>query len=227
MQPSLVKLPGASMPLADLLQAIEQQTGNKFCSRNPLGTQTGQLQVTPAEVPFWQALDAALDQAGLTTYHFTPNQELVLINAEQDGRLRCAHACYAGPLRFEAIRVDAHRQLTTPGNRGLHVTVEVAWEPRLKPIGLSQPLSAIRRVRSPGPASGAVRPANRVDSKCAGRYNGRPVANSVCPAAARYREDRATGRRAQRPDAERDRDVPLRATSGARTDRAAAAETPS
>ena len=102
------------------------------------------------ETDFWPAIDQVLDQAGLTTYHFSRDRLLALTRAA-DGQLpRFGRASYAGPFRFEAIRIDAHRQLRTPTNQAMRVQLEIAWEPRLLPIGLTQRLQDVEALDPDG-----------------------------------------------------------------------------
>ena len=45
-------------------------------------------------------------------------------------------ADYSGPFRIEATGVTAQRGLRAPDQSGLRVDLEIAWEPRLRPIAL-------------------------------------------------------------------------------------------
>jgi hypothetical protein len=46
--------------------------------------------------------------------------------------------------RFEPVQFEAVRDLRNPENKVLKLFFEVAWEPRMMPIALAQPLSAIK-----------------------------------------------------------------------------------
>lgn len=144
--PTAVTLPDEPLSLSEILARVTKQTGNQLRLRDTPDPAPSPLQLKPplAETHFWPALDQILDQAHLTIYHFSPESELLLVDVADGRRARSGCASYAGPFRFEAIRVDAHRQLRNPTGRGLTVTIEIAWEPRLRPIGLTQPLADVR-----------------------------------------------------------------------------------
>jgi hypothetical protein len=108
------------------------------------------VKVEFTNTPFWEAVDQLLDQARLTVYPFAPDQALAIVPAESGERPRFGHGSYSGPFRFEAVRVEAYRELRAPDQQGLRVHLEIAWEPRLVPIGLTQTLSAVQAVDSAG-----------------------------------------------------------------------------
>jgi len=64
--------------------------------------------------------------------------------------VRSEAACYAGPFRIEPVRVLARRELRDPEGQSLQVALEVAWEPRLKPISLVQRMEDLRVVDEKG-----------------------------------------------------------------------------
>ena len=132
--------------MPEVLALVAKQTGNQLRCRAGSDSASSPLQLNAplADTHFWPAVDQILDQADMTIYHFSPESELLLVGVRDGQRSRFGCAAYAGPFRFEATRVDAHRQLRTAANRGLSVTIEIAWEPRLHPIGLTQPLADVR-----------------------------------------------------------------------------------
>ena len=140
-KPALITLRGNSLPLSKFLAALAEQSGNKIVRKGfgqPENDPT--LKVDFEKTPFWQALDQALDQAGLTVYPFG-QQRAVYVVPPSEGQLpRLGRACYSGPFRFEAIQVLAQRDLRDPAGNSLRVKLEVSWEPRLRPIGLKQRL---------------------------------------------------------------------------------------
>jgi hypothetical protein len=149
---STVSLHG-TRPLADALAEFSRQTGNKIKDvRQQMGQEAGNPQVTANfdKTPFWQALDQTLDQAGLTVYPYTGKDELGIMALGDRALSRASRASYAGPLRFEATRVDAGRDLRTRDSHSLKLTMEISWEPRLRPITLQQPLSDIHAVDDQG-----------------------------------------------------------------------------
>ncbi|HZZ70694.1 MAG TPA: hypothetical protein VFE24_00460, partial [Pirellulales bacterium] len=73
------------------------------------------------------------------------------LTARAEGTLpRTGHAAYVGPFRLEATRVVAERNLLNPAIRSLKVGFDVAWEPRLEPISVSQPVDKIIAIDDQG-----------------------------------------------------------------------------
>ena len=63
---------------------------------------------------------------------------------------RAGRASYSGPFRFEPVSVVARRDLRQAGRRSLVVTLEAAWEPRLRIISLMQRMADVRAVDERG-----------------------------------------------------------------------------
>ncbi|MBN1395874.1 MAG: hypothetical protein JW959_12700 [Pirellulales bacterium] len=145
---STVTLRAESVPLSEVLTAIERQTGNAFVD---FRRRFGQPQTDPLlnvqfeRTAFWSALDRVLDQAGMTVYPFVERRAVgVVAKAAGNQAARFSAGHYSGPFRFEAASITARRNLMENDDRSLTLTVEVAWEPRLRPIILVQPMSDIR-----------------------------------------------------------------------------------
>lgn len=143
-QATVVTLQAKSMPLAAVLAEIARQTGNPLHdSRRQLGqTQDDpRISVHFVKTPFWQALDAALDQAGLDVYPYAQQGGLSLVARTSRDRRRARRAAYTGPFRIEPTGVDARRSLRDPASAALRLTLEVSWEPRIHPINIKQRLA--------------------------------------------------------------------------------------
>lgn len=139
---SRVTLDLADVPLADVLKEIEKQTGNRLVDgREANGQDAPELKVTIklSDVPFWQALDEVLDQVNMSPYPYGAEEGGLSLVARDQGVLRRAgRATYAGPFRIEPMRAASDRGLRNPDSSGLDVDLEVSWEPRLRPVALSQ-----------------------------------------------------------------------------------------
>jgi hypothetical protein len=134
------------MPLADVLAAIEEQTGNQVLDYREEFNQPAANDPVTIEFqnePFWSAVDQILDQANLGVYNFAGLEALALVNREAGERRRHGKAQYSGPFRFDALEVQSQRGLRRPNQKSLRLQIEIAWEPRLRPIALSQPLADI------------------------------------------------------------------------------------
>lgn len=152
---SVVTLKATGRPLSGILAELTRQTGNKFKDVRP---QMGQEATNPkltvdfSKTSFWQALDQTLDQAKLTVYPYAAKDELGIMASEPGAAPRVERASYAGPLRLEATQLLAQRNLAVAGPGSLKLTMQVAWEPRLRPITLQLPLASVKAVDDGGTA---------------------------------------------------------------------------
>ena len=150
-KPTLVTLIGEDLPLEDVIARISQQTGNKVADyREEFGEEASGTRVSLDldKVEFWKAIDEVLDKAQLTTYDFAGERGLFLVNRPSHQVSRKDLACYSGPFRLEALRFEALRELRQTEGRSLRLYLNVAWEPRLRPIAIRQPLSEVQVVGS-------------------------------------------------------------------------------
>ncbi len=150
---TLVTLRGQHLPLSEVLQAFQQQTGNTMTDhRAAFGEQPDEVwvDVDLDKVPYWRALDQVLDQAQLTLYGFSGRREAAVVRRPPAALPRAERAVYSGIFRLAPIRFEAVRDLQQADNESLKLTVEVAWEPRLQPFAIRQPWSAIRALGDDG-----------------------------------------------------------------------------
>lgn len=150
---STVTLSGEAVPLSKALAALQEQSGNKivdFRRRFQQQVTDPQLNLNLQDVPFWQAIDQILDQAGLKVYPYGEERTVCVVTKPEGELPRAERAAYSGPFRFEPIRVIARRDLREPGSGSLLFTLEVAWEPRLKPISLRQRMADLEVVDENG-----------------------------------------------------------------------------
>lgn len=138
--PKLVTLEG-EMSLSDALQAIEEQTGNRVAGGDRLN---GQVKLAFDKTLYWQAVDELLDQADMDINAYGGQQGALVLQARADTSLdRAGRGVYSGVFRMEALRMEARRDLLNPAVNVLQLTLGIAWEPRVAPIGLRQELSEI------------------------------------------------------------------------------------
>jgi hypothetical protein len=128
------------MTLSEAMAGIEKQTGNKVIDKR-----AEQMQETPDpkiklaldKVPFWQALDTVLDAGNLQLYNYDVDTGSLAYVARGDGALpRSTHGTYGGLFRLEPTLVESRSDLRNPMNKVLKLTVDVAWEPRVRPVVL-------------------------------------------------------------------------------------------
>jgi hypothetical protein len=127
--------------LADVLKEIEKQTGNRVVDyREQFGEEAPEKKLTLKidDQPFWAAMDQILDATEMSPYPFAEDEAMALVARQQGGLPRVGVATYAGPFRIEPTRVSANRSVRTPDQSALEVDLEISWEPRLRPVTLSQ-----------------------------------------------------------------------------------------
>ena len=174
---SIISLRAESMPLSQVLVALQRQSGNAIVDYRPRFGQPAAdpaLTIDLARTPFWSALDRVLDMADLTVYPFAERRAIGVISRVDGQRnRRFGRASYDGPFRFEATDIVARRNLTDAGRTLVDpLPIEAAWEPRLRPIILVQRMADVAATdetgrplagrRSAGPSSRlhrTVRPA--------------------------------------------------------------------
>ncbi len=125
--------------LKHILSELSRQSGNKFdhLDQIPPEVLDKKHDVTWRAMPFWTALDDICDMARLTVYPYDQGPGLV-IRPKPDLLLpRSDLAGYIGPLRFECTNLTLERDPRIAGNPQLRLGLEIAWEPRLKPISSS------------------------------------------------------------------------------------------
>lgn len=146
-KPSLVTLNGV-MNVPEAFEAISAQTGNKLIDRDrrfassELPSPT--IKVTLDKVPFWEALDTVLDHAEMTVTPYVDDETGLAYSARgEDGVPRIGKGYYSGVFRLEPVRVVSSRDLRNTNARNLKITLDVAWEPRMRPVVLQLPLAEL------------------------------------------------------------------------------------
>jgi len=146
-QPSLITLPAASMPLSKILTLMEEQSGNRIIDyrrrfSQPLSDPA--ISVAFQKTPFWAALDQVLSAAKLRRYPFAEEPAVCLVAETEEPAPLAGRVCYSGPLRIEATDVLLRRDLRKADGRALVLRLEVSWEPRVQVISLAHPLADLQ-----------------------------------------------------------------------------------
>lgn len=152
-KPALVTISGEMDLLAALL-AIEKQTGNRLIDnreefnqeqRNP------KITVNLDKAPFWQALDTVLDAGELALYNYDEEAGALAFVGRGEGAVaRLGRGSYGGLFRLEATKIEANSDLRNPASRSLRLTVDVAWEPRVRPVVLEMARADLQAVDENG-----------------------------------------------------------------------------
>jgi len=142
-RPTVVNLQGNFIG-ADALIEIMEQTGNTLVMDKVPGDD---IQVDFESTPFWEALDRVLDDLRLEVdpYGDTPGLRITPVTNVQAGRTnsRVNRSSYAGVFRFEPTQISATRSLERIGLNSLDIDLQVAWEPRLKPVYCRFPMQSV------------------------------------------------------------------------------------
>jgi hypothetical protein len=137
-------------PLENLLADIEKQTKNHLVDfRERFGQEAKPITITldAGKQPFWKTIDALTAQAGMEVYHFSGEDGLAFVAAPhaaapaKDSVVKAVS--YSDAFRIEAKRVTAIRSPASAEPGELRVELEVAWEPRLKPLFLTSRMSKV------------------------------------------------------------------------------------
>jgi hypothetical protein len=154
-RPSPVTLAGP-LPLSQAMAAIASQSGNRLIDYRRRFQQEADdpvLDLTLNQRPFWEALDQVLDAAGLTLYPFPEERGVLAYVVRPPSAARRAKlGCISGCFRFEPSRLIAQRDLRQPSLSSLRLTMDVLWEPRLRPIALEVPLAELKAEDDKGQA---------------------------------------------------------------------------
>ena len=153
-KPRLVTLSG-EMPLSEALAALEEQTGNKVVDgREGIDQEAAtdpKVTVKFDKVPFWEALDSILDQAQLTLYNYDAGEGALSYMARDENALpRTGRGSYAGIFRIEPTAIEIDADLRNPALKSLRLSVDAAWEPRVRPVVIMLPLGDLKAVDESG-----------------------------------------------------------------------------
>ncbi|TWT76428.1 hypothetical protein CA13_69220 [Planctomycetes bacterium CA13] len=128
--------------LGAALEAISRDSEIEFEYEGDISQPIESVQ-TP--LSFWHAVDYVLDQADLDINFYGGDREtLLLTRREADRPSRVDSAAYTGVYRIEPTSITSRRVLNHPKLSALNISMEISWEPRLTPIGMSIPIGELR-----------------------------------------------------------------------------------
>ncbi len=148
-----VTLPPDRMPLGAAFDLIAKQTGNHlYDKRGQIGGPEGSAMVTLGidNELFWPAVDMLLDEAKLSVYNYAGEDGLAIVARGPDDGPRFGNAAYSGPFRMEVLEIQGQRNGRQPNRRSLKLQLEVAWEPRLRPIAVTQAAANVKAIDENG-----------------------------------------------------------------------------
>ncbi|WP_419189731.1 hypothetical protein [Stieleria marina] len=127
--------------LGEALEAISRDSGVEFEHQ---ADESQKIDPVATPLSFWHALDLVLDQANLDVNFYGGDRGVLALQPREEGRTsRVDSAAYTGVYRIEPMSVNSRRVLNQPSQSGMNVAMEIAWEPRMTPIGLTIPISQL------------------------------------------------------------------------------------
>lgn len=131
-------LQSQAIPLAKALAALAEQTGNFVEDRRQVKEQTP-IKLDLKKVPFWPALDAIARAADARVSLYEKDGKIALV----DGPYLVLPVSYSGLFRVTVRRLALIQNLE-PEAHFCNVSLEVAWEPRFRPLFMeTQPDSLV------------------------------------------------------------------------------------
>jgi hypothetical protein len=133
---SKVTLKVKGMRLSEVVQRLQAMTGNAITDlREAEGGEAANpsLDLDLADKPFLEALDLVGKQAEFVPNFFTGDGTVGLMPGKPTGKAR---TLYTGPFRVTFKQVASVRNLEEP-TASATAQIEVAWEPRLRPMLLA------------------------------------------------------------------------------------------
>jgi hypothetical protein len=156
-----VTIEAINWKLSDVLAKLQEESGNRIVDGRAQFDQEitdPEILLTAEDMFFWEALDQVLDQARLSINNYAGEDVISLMQREPGEVDRYGRAAYTGPFRFEITEVNGVRGLRNPDRNQLQVELEIAWEPRLRPIAIAVPLDLIEALDESGEPLPAAQP---------------------------------------------------------------------
>lgn len=137
---SKITLQAKGMRLTDAVQQLQKQSGNPI---NDLREQYGAEATNPTfdvdlkDVPFFQALDEVARKASVATTGFTGDGSIGIMAADPQAATAVKPPVeYVGPFRVLLRQFAEQRDFQT-GKASANAALEIAWEPRIRPMLLT------------------------------------------------------------------------------------------
>jgi hypothetical protein len=145
LKPTRLTLINAGNNLPAVLKEIEKQTGNTLVDEAARGGELPEWNFSLSDREFWPLLDKFLDAAELDL-HSQSSEGLAIVPRHESRTPRHGQALYVGPFRLEVTRVTSRFDTRYIGEHQASIELEVTWEPRLRPLVLTQPVSDLQLI---------------------------------------------------------------------------------
>jgi hypothetical protein len=127
--PRLFTMEGKDLPLAKVLTALAEQTGNAVADRRASREEGAKVSLKLKNVTFWQALDAIAKAIDARVSMSDREAKIALV----DGPFLALPVSYDGLFRVTVTRIDLTHQIDADNRFGI-IYLEIAWEPRFQPL---------------------------------------------------------------------------------------------
>ncbi len=138
---SRVTLSG-KMNVTDALAEIAKQTGNKVSFESSDAAPNKEIELKADKQAFWEVMDDVMIQASLRMNPYSSTEGVVLI--PDDTVIPGPEPHFNGPFQITAVSTQATKPFSAGGDGRLDVSLQVAWEPRLKPIFIEVPMKEMK-----------------------------------------------------------------------------------
>jgi hypothetical protein len=139
---SLVTLQG-KLKLRDAIQQISSQTGNDIKLDSADSMEGVEVELAAQEAPFWSVMNDVMSQAKLQVNAFGTTQgELVLSPGMQENPA-APPIFTTGPFRMEVVSAQSTLPFRSPIGGQLDLSINLTWEPRLKPVFAQLPMASV------------------------------------------------------------------------------------
>ncbi len=158
---------GGRLTLEAALQAIRQQTGNRIdASRLPAVSRRQTFSTDLRNASFWSTVDEICRQTELDLQFADSPDGPLLVKSVTSSRVPVA---YSGPFRLSAATASLRPIFGDEQHRLVRVTLDVASEPRLRPLFLTIDGSKISATAAAGELLPALNPEARLELPLSGR----------------------------------------------------------
>ena len=138
LKPSVISVPEGEIPLHKLIELIIQQTNNHIVISDEIN-QTQLMHLSQTTLSFWKVIEEIANQTGcdLCLIQKKPGLALEPQTTKKEWLLSTTSD--------ELIRIVVRRTdpIGSNGAKSTRVILNLAWEPRLRPIAIDMPLSSV------------------------------------------------------------------------------------
>jgi hypothetical protein len=130
-----------TMEVADAIKAIQEQTENVIELQSQDGSASMMVELDCQDEPFWSVVAKIMSQAKLRINAFgTTTGNLVLSPGGSD---QMRDPSTSGPFRVDVVSVQTRRLFNTQYEGQLDLSLQLVWEPRLKPVFMQVPMASV------------------------------------------------------------------------------------